>query len=120
MKEGLQIADCRLRIAKVDAAPPSRIVKTKNAARAPRLREQVERRNKANRTGCVGISFFATRSSRRDGTLQHFFSVHMRLPGGRKRNCRFCIDTLGKSEAWRRALRTRAAHELSLRNQEAA
>lgn len=63
-------------------------------------------------TGVVGISVVRSASNRRDGTLQVFFSVHLRRPDGRKMNRKFCVSTLGKVEAWRRAVRFRAVHEL--------
>jgi hypothetical protein len=65
-------------------------------------------------TGVVGISIQTT-FARRNRTRAHRFFVvrwcHDRKPGCK----RFNIDTLGKSEAWRRALRLRAEHELSRR-----
>ena len=70
-----------------------------------------------NQTGCVGISIVRSASNRRDGTVPTYFSVHARLTSGsngRRRNRKFCIEVLGRSEAWRRALRCRAAHELAL------
>jgi len=77
-------------------------------------------RHALNQTGCVGISIVRSAANRRDGTVQLFFSVHARLtsgPNGRKRNRKFCISTLGREEAWRRALRYRAQHELRIRPQ---
>lgn len=75
--------------------------------------ETRERRSKRQPTGVVGISCFASRSHRRDGTVQRFFSVFTKR-NGRRASRNFCIDTLGREEAWRRALRERAEHERAL------
>lgn len=71
------------------------------------------RRDKRNNTGCVGIS--VVRTNLPSGRICRFFSVH--LSGGvsrtgRSSNRKFNIDTLGKEEAWTRALRCRAQHEI--------
>jgi hypothetical protein len=71
-------------------------------------------RQSRNRTGCVGISHIRTTKKRRDGTLRSFFSVHARKPDGRAHNRKFCIETLGRHEAWRRALKFRAEHEVAI------
>jgi hypothetical protein len=71
-----------------------------------------------NRTGCVGISIVRSASGRRDGTVLTYFSAHARLTSGqrgRRVNRKFCIETLGRHEAWRRALKFRADHELKTR-----
>lgn len=71
-----------------------------------------------NQTGCIGISIVRSASGRRDGTVLTYFSVHARLTSGqkgRRRNRKFCVNTLGREEAWRRALRCRAQHERKLR-----
>jgi hypothetical protein len=60
-------------------------------------------RDRRNRTGCVGISIVRTGGHR-------FFAAHA---GGTNR--KFNIDSLGKEEAWRRALRYRAEYERTLR-----
>lgn len=76
-----------------------------------------------NQTGCVGISIVRSASGRRDGTVLTYFSAHARKPDGKARNRKFCISTLGRPEAWRRALKFRAGHELRIRktrNQEGA
>jgi hypothetical protein len=67
-----------------------------------------------NQTGCVGISVVRSASGRRDGTMLTYFSAHARLTSGRKGrrvNRKFCVETLGRQEAWRRALKFRAQHE---------
>lgn len=74
-------------------------------------RARLLQRHSRNRTACVGISLVTTASNRRDGTAQRFFSVHCRGADGRARNRKFCIETLGREEAWRRAVACRAAHE---------
>jgi hypothetical protein len=61
-------------------------------------------------TGVVGIS--VVRTMKRHRTAERvYFSVHCRRPDGRKMNRKFCVSTLGKIEAWRRALKFRADHE---------
>ena len=77
----------------------------------PKIRGLPRPRNARNRTGCAGIAFVTTASNRRDGTVQHFYSVHRRRADGRPSNRKFCLETLGRAEAWRRALRCRAEHE---------
>jgi hypothetical protein len=68
-----------------------------------------------NQTGCVGISVVRSASGRRDGTMQTYFSVHARKANGKARNRKFCTSTLGRPEAWRRALKFRAQHETEVR-----
>lgn len=70
-------------------------------------------RHALNRTGCVGISIVRSASGRRDGTVKTYFSVHARKPDGRATNRKFCVESFGRQEAWRRALRFRAEHELA-------
>ncbi|GEM_PF-5324673 len=60
-------------------------------------------RDRRNRTGCVGISLVTTKVH---GHESLFFAAHA---GGTNR--KFRIDTLGREEAWRRALQFRAAFE---------
>ena len=62
----------------------------------------------ANKTGIVGISL-----SRRASDGKHFLYVQL---GQTHRH--FCIETLGSSEAWRRAIALRRAHleKLALAN----
>ena len=67
-----------------------------------------------NRTGCIGISIVRSASNRRDGTVLTYFSVHARKPDGRARNRKFSITRLGRPEAWRRALKFRAEHEVAV------
>lgn len=84
------------------------------------LRDRISGRGKTlahhalNQTGCVGISIVRSASGRRDGTVLTYFSVHARKSDGKARNRKFCVETLGRKEAWRRALRFRAAHELAV------
>lgn len=72
--------------------------------RAPFLQKS----NRRNKTGVVGISVLRQRGhdSRRVHT---YFSVSRGVGRYRK----FNVDTLGKEEAWRRALRCRAEFERS-------
>jgi hypothetical protein len=72
----------------------------------PHLRT-VHGTNRNNRTGIVGISL----SRRADG--RHFLYVQLG-----QTNRHFCIETLGSSEAWRRAIALRRAHleKLALAN----
>lgn len=79
--------------------------------------ESREKASKRLRTGIPGISFFETDANRRDGTVQQFFSVHYRV-NGKRRNDKFCIGTLGRETAWRRALQARAAHEQRVQQQQ--
>ena len=79
------------------------------AAHVGRLKRQHSR----NRTGCVGISIVRSASNRRDGTVISYFSVHARKTNGKARNRKFSITRLGRQEAWRRALKFRAAHEVA-------
>lgn len=75
-------------------------------------RGETLRSHSRNRTGCVGISFVRSASNRRDGTVISYFSVHARKPNGSARNRKFSITRLGRPEAWRRALKFRADHEV--------
>jgi hypothetical protein len=73
-----------------------------------------ERRDKRRGTGVVGVSVLRTATNRRDGTMQTYFVASIRNAQGRPLKRRHCISTLGREEAWRRALRDRAAHERAL------
>lgn len=76
---------------------------------------RIHERNARNQTGCVGISIVRSASGRRDGTVLTYFSAHARLTSGRngrRVNRKFCINSLGRQEAWRRALKFRAKHEV--------
>lgn len=79
------------------------------AVEGPHLR-CVRRRFRSNKTGVVGISEVHNRSKGR-----HYYSVQL---GARCRT--FCIETLGRREAWYRALQLRAAHELKVAQANAA
>lgn len=72
------------------------------AVRGPHL-IQVRQRFARNRTGCPGISYGQQRRHNRD---YEFFYVNLG-----KTHRRFNITTLGREEAWRRALKLRAEHE---------
>jgi hypothetical protein len=65
----------------------------------PHLRA-VRSRDRRSKTGIVGISL-----SRRKSTGRRYFVVNL---GSTSRN--FCIETLGSSEAWRRAIGLRKHH----------
>ena len=77
--------------------------------RGPHLRV-VRQRYPSNRTGCVGISYSRARTGRHS-----YFVVNL---GRTNRKVR--IETLGRHEAWRRALKLRATHELKVRAANAA
>ena len=72
-------------------------------------------RDRRSRTGCVGVSYVETANGKAHGRTRRFFAAHA---GGTNR--KFCIDTLGKQEAWRRALRYRATYELTVRGERGA
>ena len=84
--------------------------------RGPHLRA-LRMRHARNRTGCPGISFGVSRVRRRDGSVRvrHFFYVS--LGSAWKK---FCIEALGRNEAWRRALKLRAEWETRIRQANAA
>lgn len=77
--------------------------------------ESTERVSKTRPTGIPGIAFFETASNRRDGTVQAFLSTYTRTPDGRRKCSRFCISTLGYSEALRRAVAARGTYERTLK-----
>lgn len=85
--------------------------------RGPHLRP-VHAKHGKSRTGVVGISY-GIRNMKRKTTpeplVRHFYFVQL---GGT--NTSFCLETLGKAEAWRRAVRCRAEHELKIRRANAA
>jgi hypothetical protein len=60
----------------------------------------VRSRDRRSKTGVVGISL-----SRRKATGRHYLVVNL---GSTSRN--FCVERLGSSEAWRRAIALRRAH----------
>lgn len=92
--EGYRPADEDLRTAR-----PAPSHKAGAAVAGPHLRV-VRTRHARNATGVVGISTEYERARRR-----HFYVVNL----GR-RHRRFCIETLGRAEAWRRAVALRAEH----------
>jgi hypothetical protein len=65
---------------------------------------QLSRTNRRNTTGCVGIS---VKTCTRTGRLRRYFVVC----AGRNRRPGFCIETLGRETAWRKAMAARAAYE---------
>lgn len=79
------------------------------AVRGPHLKK-VYRRNKRSRTGVQGIGYYVGPAAPGRTTKYRYFVVS----NGRQVR-RFNITTLGKEEAWRRALKCRAEHELRIR-----
>jgi len=71
----------------------------------------IQQQHNKNRTGVVGISMVTINHRVRIGT-RRYFSVRCG-----KSVRRFCLETLGKQEAWRRAVRHRAAYEQSITRQ---
>ena len=72
----------------------------------PRIRHATTR-DKRNKTGCVGISI----KHKKSGSLRRaYYSARCG-----KGAAEFCIDTLGRAEAFRRALAARAEHEMKVR-----
>ncbi len=84
----------------LSAAMPALSHKAGAAVSGPHLRT-VRRRFARNRTGVVGISLEYERVRDR-----HFYVVN--LGAGHRR---FCVETLGRPEAWRRAVALRHEHE---------
>jgi hypothetical protein len=78
------------------------------AQRPPRIGKMVRLCNARNRTGCVGVSFFQAKNS---GLMRSFFSAFTRREDGSALIPKFCIETLGKEEAFRRAVQARAEYE---------
>jgi hypothetical protein len=66
----------------------------------------IHRSHTLNNTGVVGISFW--RGSNWEKARRHSYFV---VSLGVRRRPKFNIDTLGKEEAWRRAVRCRAEFE---------
>jgi hypothetical protein len=69
----------------------------------PRLKQL---RRRSTNTGLPGVSFV---SSRRGPGHRRYDYFYARVGGNR--SVRFNIDTLGREEAWRRAVRARADYE---------
>ena len=92
--EGYRPADEDLRTARL--APSHQL----GAALAGPYLRAVRTRHARNKTGVVGISLEYERARER-----RFFVVNL----GR-RHRRFCIETLGRAEAWRRAVALRSEH----------
>lgn len=85
-------------------------------ATAPKRGGRVASKQARNRTGCIGIGFYRTTRQTPSGTAyRHYFDA---LLGGRKHRA-FCVESLGREEAWRRAVQARAAYEQSLRDRKA-
>lgn len=83
---------------------------------SPLRLESTEKISKRHPTGIPGISFFTSASNRRDGTVQEFLSVYHRTANGRRKCSRFCVTTLGYSEALRRAVEARGQYERKVRS----
>jgi len=81
-------------------ASPAPSHKTGSAVSGPHLLA-VRRRHARNKTGVVGVSLEYERARE-----QHFYVVN--LGSGHRR---FCIETLGRTEAFRRAVALRHEHE---------
>lgn len=84
----------------LDAAAPAQHRHEWSAVRGPHL-SRLSGADKRSQTGVVGISL-----SRLRRTGRHYYNVSLG-----KTNRQFCIETLGRTEAWRRALQLRAEHE---------
>lgn len=91
----------------LDAARPPEARNQWVPVEGPHLRA-VRSRDSRSKTGLVGISL-----SRRKKTGRHYVVVNL---GSTSRN--FCVETLGSTEAWRRAIALRRAHleKLALAN----
>jgi hypothetical protein len=72
------------------------------AVQGPHLRV-VRSDHRRNRTGCVGISISRSKRGR---------TYYVANLGSTNR--RYCIETLGRAEAFKRALQARAKHELTV------
>jgi len=83
----------------LEAAKPARNHKAGGGLRGPHVRVARQKHTR-NKTGVVGISQGYDRTKGRT-----FFYVNL---GTRQRN--FCIETLGRAEAWRRACSLRYEH----------
>jgi hypothetical protein len=70
------------------------------------------------RTGCVGVCLRSkTRMGRNGPRTRFYFQATVRNAHGCKRWLMFPIDTLGRKEAFRRAVRARAQYETAVRIQ---
>ena len=68
------------------------------------------------RTGCVGVCLRAKNVPVRGGVRTRFyFQALVGAAFGRKRWLMFRVDTLGRQEAFRRAVRARAEYETEVR-----
>lgn len=87
------------------------------AVEGPYLR-RVAQRDRRNKTGVPGISEGTQRRKRISGgfIVRTYFFVQL----GRRKGAKFCIESLGRKEAWLRALRCRAEHEMKVRRANAA
>ena len=83
----------------LEAAKPARNHKAGGGLRGPHVRV-ARQKHPRNKTGVVGISEGFDRTKGRS-----YFYVNL---GTSQRN--FCIDTLGRAEAWRRATHLRHEH----------
>jgi hypothetical protein len=68
------------------------------------------------RTGCVGVCLRSKTIRRKDGVRTRFyFQAVVGAATGRRRWLQFRVDTLGRQEAFRRAVRARAEYETAVR-----
>jgi hypothetical protein len=81
-----------------------------------KVKGQLNTRHARCKTGCVGVCFSTVHEPRAGGKkARRFFSVYA---GGKNR--RFCIETLGFREAFRRAVELRARFETAVTAHKAA
>jgi hypothetical protein len=72
--------------------------------------------SKRCRTGCIGVCLRSkTRLGRNGLRTRFYFQATVGSQLGRKRWLMFPIDTLGRAEAFRRAVRARAQYEEAVR-----
>ena len=84
---------------------------------APAMPRRLQAAHKLCRTGCVGVCLRAKTIRRKDGVYTRFyFQAVVGSALGRKRWPVFRIDTLGRREAFRRAVRARAQYETAVGN----
>ena len=76
----------------------------------------IQTTNARSRTGCVGVSLRSkTRVGRNGPRTRFYFQASIKNARGRKLCRMFPLDTLGRQEAFRRAVRARAQYELQVR-----
>ena len=80
-----------------------------------RTPSRLQATHKRCRTGCVGVSLRAKTVLLKSGPRTRFyFQACVGSATGRKRFPIFRIDTLGRAEAFRRAVRARAEYEIAV------